>query len=247
MARGWTAQRWTAVFTEQAAMFREAVGGADPAAPVPSCPGWTFTELTLHVARFLETAVEHLRTGSPVRLAPLPAPDARLPLDYLDAQLARAAEVLPQVPANRATWTFSPAAPDLAWVWHRRIAHEVDLRRWDAQAALRTLVPGAPGLAADFAADGVDESLGTLLAAKHATDSPPTARGTALVALTDLPESWLVTFTPGEVPDVRAPQPGEQADVTVSGEAQLVHYGLWGRLPLRAEGDPALVRALRLD
>ncbi|MBP2339674.1 hypothetical protein JOF41_005852 [Saccharothrix coeruleofusca] len=243
VSRGWTTQRWTAVFTEQARMFRAAVGRADPAAPVPSCPAWTFTELALHVARFLETSLEYLRSGSPVRLKLPPAPVGAVPLEYLDAQLAAAAEVLPEVPGNRAAWTFSPAAPDLAWVWHRRIAHELDLRRWDAQAALRELVAGDT----DFAVDGVDEALGTLLAAKYATDVPPTAKGTALVQLTDVPEAWLVRFTPGEVPEVRAAWPGEEVDLTIRGEAQLVHYGLWGRLPLRAEGDQGLLRAVRLD
>ncbi|QFZ23706.1 maleylpyruvate isomerase N-terminal domain-containing protein [Saccharothrix syringae] len=243
MPGGWTTQRWTEVFTEQAAMFRAAVGKADPAAPVPSCPGWSFTELTLHVGRFLETSLEYLRTGSTTRLRLPPPPTGAAPLDYLDTQLARAAEVLPAVPGNRAAWTFSPAAPDLAWVWHRRIAHELDLRRWDAQAALRELVVGD----ADFAVDGIDEALTTLLAAKYATDVPPTAEGTALVQLTDVPEAWVVAFTPGQVPEVRAAWPGEETDLRVTGEAQLVHYGLWGRLPLKHTGDEKVWYALKLD
>ncbi|MFC6091366.1 maleylpyruvate isomerase N-terminal domain-containing protein [Saccharothrix lopnurensis] len=243
MPGGWTTQRWTGVFTEQAAMFRAAVGKADPAAPVPSCPGWTFTELTLHVGRFLETSLEYLRTGSTVRLRLPPPPTGVAPVEYLDTQLAKAAEILPSVPGNRAAWTFSPAAPDLAWVWHRRLAHELDLRRWDAQAALRELVVGD----ADFAVDGIDEALTTLLAAKYATDVPPTTEGTALVQLTDVPEARVVTFAPGQVPEVRAAWPGEEADLLVTGEAQIVHYGLWGRLPVEHTGDERVWFALKLD
>ena len=243
MPGGWTTQRWTEVFTAQAAMFRAAVGKADPDAKVPSCPGWTFTDLTLHVGRFLETSLEYLRTGSKVQLR-LPDPPAGVvPLEYLDAQLAKAAELLPAVPGNRTAWTFSPAAPDLAWVWHRRLAHELDLRRWDAQAALRELVVGD----ADFAVDGIDEALTTLLAAKYATDVPPTAKGTALIQLTDVPEAWVVTFAPGVVPEVRAAWPGEETDLRIAGEAQLVHYGLWGRLPLKHAGDEQVWYALKLD
>src|SRR5689334_2634955 len=92
---GWTTQRWTEVFQEQSAMFREAVAEADPAASVPSCPGWTFADLAVHVARFLESSVEYLRTGSTVQLKPPPAPFGSSPIEYLDAQLADAAEVLP--------------------------------------------------------------------------------------------------------------------------------------------------------
>ncbi|GAA0226998.1 maleylpyruvate isomerase family mycothiol-dependent enzyme [Saccharothrix mutabilis subsp. mutabilis] len=240
---GWNPQRWTAKFEEQAAMFRAAVGGADPEAKVPSCPGWTFTELTLHVGRFLQTSLEYLRSGSTVRLNLPPVPRDVVPLDYLDAQLALAAEVLPAVPGNRPAWTFSPAAPDLAWVWHRRIAHELDLRRWDAQAALRELVAGDT----DFAVDGIEESLGTLLAAKYATDVPPTAKGTAFVQLTDVPEAWVVTLEPGVVPELRAAWPGEETDLQITGEAQIVHYGLWGRLPLKTTGDQSLLSVVKLD
>ncbi|GAA1345043.1 maleylpyruvate isomerase N-terminal domain-containing protein [Saccharothrix algeriensis] len=242
MAGGWNTQRWVGKSAEQAALFRAAVGRADPAAAVPGCPGWTFTELTLHVGRFLQTSLEYLRSGSTARLRPPPPPVGAAPLEYLDAQLAQAAEVLPAVPGNRPAWTFSPASPDLAWVWHRRIAHELDLRRWDAQAALRELTPGD----ADFAVDGIEESLGTLLAAKYATDVPPTAKGTALVRLTDVPEAWVVELEPGAVPGVRPAWPGEATDLLITGEAQVMHYGLWGRVPLRAEGDRDVLSALEL-
>ncbi len=243
MAGGWTTQRWTEKFTEQAAMFRAAVGKADPTAPVPSCPGWTFTELVLHVGRFLQTSLEYLRSGSTVQLRLPPPPAGIAPLEYLDAQLALAAEVLPAVPGNRPAWTFSPATPDLAWVWHRRIAHEVDLRRWDAQAALRELVAGDT----EFAVDGIEESLGTLVAAKYAADVPPNAKGTALVQLTDVPEAWVVKLEPGLAPELRAAWPGEETDLQIVGEAQLVHYGLWGRLPLKTTGDQNVLSVLRLD
>jgi hypothetical protein len=49
------------------------------------------------------------------------------------------------------------------------------------------------------------------------------------------------------VPEVRAAAPGEVTDVEVDGEAQLIYYGLWGRLPLKSVGDEAVLRALRVD
>lgn len=240
----WNATRWTEVFSTQSAMFRAAVGEADRAAPVPSCPGWTFTELTLHVARFLEVTTRYLRTGSRTQLKPPPEPPPGIePLAYLDAQLTEAGEVLPAVPGNRPVWTFSPAAPDLAWVWHRRIAHEMNLRRWDAQAALRTLVPTAP----DQAVDGIDEGLGTLLAAKATTDVPPPAKGSVAVRCDDMPQAWFVRLTPGEVPEVGPPAPGAEADATITGSATSIYYGMWGRMELPADGDARLASALRLD
>lgn len=239
----WTPPRWHEVFTEQAAMFREAVGRADPRARVPSCPGWTFTELTVHVGRFLAQVTRYLSTGSPAQLRPPPAEPPADPLTYLDSELATAADVLAATPGNRPVWTFSPAAPDLAWVWHRRAAHELNLRRWDAQAALRTLVPTDR----DQAADAVDELLGTLLAARLLTDSPPTAAGTAVVSGADGPQRWFVRLAPGEVPLVRQAAPGEPADAYLDGRTENLLYQLWNRMQLTGTGDPAVLRALRMS
>ncbi len=86
------------MFAEQAGLFRTAVATADLRADVPSCPGWTFTDLALHVARFLHTATRYLTSGSIVELRPLPvrrdSAEGRDPLKYLDEQLAAATQVL---------------------------------------------------------------------------------------------------------------------------------------------------------
>jgi hypothetical protein len=230
---------WVADFTEQSSMFREAVGTAELAAPVPSCPGWTFAHLVLHVGRFLQSASAYLISGSTVPLRPLEPPATDDPLAFLDEQLATAAKVLPAVPENRPVWTFSPAAPDLAWVWLRRIAHELTLRRWDAQAALLTLVP----IDRSQAVDGVDEVLGTILAARTAGDVPSRVSGTALVTCDDGPEAWTVAFTPGEVPTIT--RGTADADAHLFGSASALFFQLWGRLELTGEGDPTVLGALK--
>jgi hypothetical protein len=231
------------VFTEQSSLFREAVGRADPGAKVPSCPGWTFTELTVHVGRFLAQVSHYLATGSPVQLRPRPAERPTDPLAYLDGELVKATQLLAETPGNRPVWTFSPAVPDLALVWHRRAAHELNLRRWDAQAALRTLVPTER----EQAADAIDELLGTLLAARLLTDSPPTISGTAVVSVTDGPEEWFVRFAPGEVPLVRLAARGEAADAHLSGRTENVLYQLWNRMQLTGSGDERVLHALRMS
>jgi hypothetical protein len=238
----WTSRRWIEVFTEQAAMFRSAVGQASPAAAVPSCPGWSFAGLTVHAGHFLGTVTRYLASGSTVELQSEVSQGDVDPLAYLDKQLALATPVLTDTPANRPVWTFSPAAPDLAWVWQRRAAHELNLRRWDAQAALRTLVPTDR----EQAVDAVDELLGTLLAARLRFDSPPAGAGTAVVSCTDGPESWLVTLVPGEVPSVRLAADGEQADAHLRAKAANLLYQLRGRMQLTGDGDHAVLRALRI-
>lgn len=237
------------MFAEQAGLFRTAVATADLAADVPSCPGWTFNDLSLHVARFLHTATRYLTSGSIVELRPVPVRRDVDPLKYLDEQLAAANQVLRNTSGNRPVWTFSPAAPDLAWVWHRRVAHELNLRRWDAQAALRTLTPTDR----EQAADAIDELLGTLLAARLRGDSAPASlsaadgKGTAVVSCTDGAQSWHVRFAPGVVPEVRSAAPDEQADARLSNRTANVLYQLWSRMQLTGSGDLAVLRALRMS
>ncbi|HEY0449018.1 maleylpyruvate isomerase N-terminal domain-containing protein [Actinophytocola sp.] len=238
-----TPPRWIEVFSAQAARFRDAVGRADLDADVPSCPGWTFTELTVHVGRFLAQVSRYLTSGSMVQLRPGPAQPPADPIAFLDEQLAAAAEVLATTPGNRPVWTFSPAAPDLAWVWQRRAAHELNLRRWDAQAALRTLAPTDR----EQAADAIDELLGTLLAARLLLDSPPTTAGSATVSCTDGPERWFVRLVPGEAPQVRAAARDEPADAHLNGRTTNLLYQLWNRMQLTGTGDQSVLRALRMS
>lgn len=240
---GWGPRRWTEVFAEQAAMFRDAVGPADPSTPVPSCPGWTIAELTLHVGRFLDQVTRYLTSGSTVRLRPPAAASVPDPLAYLDRELELAHAALAATPGGRPVWTFSPAAPDLAVVWHRRAAHELNLRRWDAQATLRTLAPTDP----EQAADAVDELLGTLLAARQLTDSPPRDTGTALVSTADTGHAWYVRLLPGQAPEVRAPAQGEPTAAHLDGRAENVLYQLWNRMQLTGSGDDRVLRALRMS
>ncbi|MDQ3789002.1 MAG: maleylpyruvate isomerase N-terminal domain-containing protein [Actinomycetota bacterium] len=231
------------MFAQQAGLFRTAIATADQAADVPSCPGWTFEDLTVHVARFLHTATRYLTSGSIVELKPLPVRRDVDPVVYLDEQLAAATQVLNNTSGNRPVWTFSPSAPDLAWVWHRRVAHELNLRRWDAQAALRTLTPTDR----EQAADAIDELLGTLLAARLRGDSPPRFRGTAVVSCTDGPQAWFVRLAPGEVPEVRSADRNEKADARLSNRTANVLYQLRGRMQLTGEGDPTVLKALRMS
>lgn len=233
----WTAARWNDVFAEQAGLFRRAVATADPGAEVPSCPGWTFAELSMHVARFLHTVTRYLTSSSLVELKPVP-PTRGDPFRYLDEQFAAATQVLRNTSGNRPVWTYPPSAPDLAWVWHRRVAHELNLRRWDAQAALRMLTPTDR----EQAADAIDELLGTLL-----TTRPSTVAGTAVVHCTDGPQSWHVRLATGAPPDVRRAGRDETADARLSNRTANVLYQLRSRMQLTGTGDAAVLRALRMS
>ncbi|MQA11536.1 MAG: hypothetical protein GEU98_23890 [Pseudonocardiaceae bacterium] len=238
----WTVQRWDSVFTQQAGRFRAAVASTGLDTAVPTSPGWTFRDLVLRAGRFAHQVTRYLTTASRVMLRPVPIPDGD-PVSYLDEHVAGLADALADTPANRPLWTFSPAAPDLAWVWHRRVAHEFNLRRWEAQAALNTLEPTDRALAVD----GIDETLRTLLPAKYAAENPVAITGTAVLSSDDGPESWQVTFHPGEVPYARIAAPGEHADAWLTSSAANLLYHLRDRTSLAGTGNHDILRAVIVE
>ena len=230
---------------EQAALFRDGRRHGRPGGAVPSCPGWTFTDLTVHVGRFLHTVTRYLTSGSDRRAAP--AAGAQRPSTRSSTSTNSSPpppQVLTDTSGNRPVWTFSPAAPDLAWVWHRRVAHELNLRRWDAQAALRTLTPTDR----EQAADAVDELLGTLLAARAARRLATADRGHRRGVLHGRPAGVARAAHPGR--GARGAAGGarnEQADARLSNRTANVLYQLWSRMQLTGSGDQAVLRALRMS
>lgn len=241
-ATTWTVEDWKRAFTDNARKFRVTLAAAQMTDDVPTVAGWTFRDLTLHVGRFARQVAHYLQTGSRVMLRPPAVPDGD-PLEYLDEQLAEAADALAETPGNRPVWTFSPSAPDLAWVWHRRAAHELNLRRWDAQVALVAVDPTPRCLAVD----GIDETLSTLLAAKYGTEIPVTVASTVLVAAADGPEAWQVTFAPGEIPTARTVTREEPSDARLESSATNLLYLLRNRAQLIGTGPESFRRAVIVE
>ncbi|MGY1591002.1 maleylpyruvate isomerase family mycothiol-dependent enzyme [Geodermatophilus sp. SYSU D00708] len=134
--------------------------GADPATPVPSCPGWTIGALVRHLGggqRWAETVVATRASGPPpdgffrdvVR-------DAEPPAAELAGELAAAeplADALRAAGPDAAVWT--PTGSGAMRFWARRFAFETVVHRADA-----TLAAGEPfSLDPDVAVDAVDEWL----------------------------------------------------------------------------------------
>jgi hypothetical protein len=156
-------------------------------------------------------------------------------------------------PAAQA-WNFLAAAPTAAF-WGRRMAHETAIHRWDAELATGSPAPFAPSVSAPgtfdpvFAADGIDEVLGTFLPGAAGPLRPPAPDGsgpplgTVHVHLTDVPGGeWLVTFTTDGIHTERR---HAKADTAVRGPAAQVYLSSWGREPQpQILGDEALASAV---
>lgn len=160
-----SADRYFAEIEASTAGLAEIVAEHDLGLPIPTCPEWTLRQLVTHVGRVHRWVAEIARTRSAVPIPFREVPDGKLPGDraeqcaWLRAGAARIVDAV-QEAGSDLVWSFTGPAP--ARFWMRRMAHETLVHRADAQ-----LAAGAepePAIAAEVAADAIDEWL-TLLAA----------------------------------------------------------------------------------
>lgn len=193
-----------------ATVMRAQVGTADPAAPVPTCPGWSLRDLVVH------QGVVYAWAGSLIRGEDMAAANAAAGEAERDGQSAldlpgwfddRAVDILnilSACPPDGPAFFFLRDAPDKRLAWCRRQAHETAIHAVDAMAAKWGGVPPLDRLwlRPRVAADGIDELLCGFLPRRSSAvraDEPLTVR----VTCTDAPASWLLRLSP-EVPEVEA-------------------------------------------
>jgi len=147
------------------------VDGADLTRQVPTCPDWTLRQLTTHVGRAQRWAAEIVATRSATAIPFREVPDGRLPDDpaqhvqWLHGGAERLVTALRQAGSDP-VWT--PAGIGPASFWARRMAHETTVHRADAELAAGR----EPAIAADLAADAIDEWLGFLCGPAPGAEDP---------------------------------------------------------------------------
>jgi uncharacterized protein (TIGR03083 family) len=240
-------ERFTECLAADAARLREAVAGA-ATAPVPTCPGWTVTDLSGHVSTVYAHKTEIMRTGAfpGEDWSPPETGDPLADLDRAYAELA--GELAARDPAETVP-SWYPADQTVGF-WARRMAHETVIHRVDGELAAG--LPRAP-IPADLAVDGVDEVLVRFL--EHGSRHWPDDFGDALRDLdgravrvtTTAGGSWLVRLAPDGVTVTTDRDDDEAAAATVSGDPVTVLLWLWrrgGPDGLTFGGDTALVDVL---
>ncbi|MEV4617345.1 maleylpyruvate isomerase family mycothiol-dependent enzyme [Asanoa sp. NPDC049573] len=207
-----------------------AVAGIDPAASVPTCPGWTVADLTRHVGEVYLHKTLAIREGAEPEPWPPAALAAEEPIALLDrAYAALRHELGSHAPTDPAGSWYAP--DQTVGFWIRRMAQETVIHRIDAE--LGAGQPVAP-LPADLAVDGVDELLKIFVGYcvgvwtddfKEILDASP---GRSYALRTD-GAAWRVRIAPGTftVEDGDA----ADADVTVGGPPAALLRWVWHRQP----------------
>lgn len=234
-----------------------AAASSAPTAQVPSCPGWTATDLVRHVGQVYAhktQAILAATPGSEPEWPPKGTSDEE-PFALLNrtfAELRTAIETRkPEDPSG--TWY----APDqTVGFWIRRMAQETVIHRIDAELAAGGPITAVPD---DLAVDGIDELLKvfTAYAVTEWSDyfREPLAgspgRTYEVRAEADNVTTWRIRTGPGPtftVEEAAAPGP---ADVTLSGTPEALLRDLWNRADagetsqVRITGAPEAVEELR--
>ncbi|GGV01175.1 hypothetical protein GCM10010275_45220 [Streptomyces litmocidini] len=124
---------------ERVLRFAALVREADPAAPVPTCPGWTLADLTRHLGAVHRWADHLVRTRATVRVRPKDLPldppsDPAACADWLaegaDTVLTTLRAAAPDLPV------WSPGADPHARYYPRRLLSEAVVHLADAELAL---------------------------------------------------------------------------------------------------------------
>ena len=258
-----TPERYYAEITASTGALAGLVDGADLTLRVPTCPDWTLRQLATHVGRAHRWAAEIVGTRSQEAIAFRDVPGGRIPDDpaehagWLNGGAGRLVTVLREAGDTR-VWAFGEQRP--AAFWARRMTHETTVHGVDAQltatgmqgrsAGGEPLRHDRPAIAADVAADGIDEWL-TSVAAPDDGETDVRAEGLTAgeslhVHATDVPDGtgeWLVSRDPSGVTVVRAHQ---KATLALRGGASDLLLVLLRRLPpdapgVAVHGDPAVL------
>lgn len=246
----------SAVRTNGSAMrtaFEEAAGSeAGLSAAVPSCPDWRVLDLIHHVALVDLRVRSHAGRGVTSRpdtdpreaLGELPTGSAAIQWwwDEHEALLALLDSLDPELPA----WHWAPA-PKQVGFWHRRIAHETAMHRWDAQIATGNVEP----IETKLAVDGVAEVLDSWLPAER-RKGPLDRTGVVQLVATDADHEWFVRLRGTGVAlldtDTWLDHHDPQTRVSARGGASDLLLALFGRVPfdvLEITGDATLLEPLR--
>ncbi|OBF19439.1 maleylpyruvate isomerase family mycothiol-dependent enzyme [Mycobacterium sp. ACS4331] len=140
-------------FLDEVSRFGDIVFAADPEAAVPSCPGWTMTQLFRHVGRGNRWSAQIIADRRDTALDPREVRDGRPPADDKDARQwlvdgGRALlDAVGSTGADTPVWTFT--GPQRADWWVRRRLHEVLVHRADAALAAGVDFEADPVVAAD--------------------------------------------------------------------------------------------------
>lgn len=200
---------------------------ADPARPVPTCPGWTVADLVRHLGEchwFWGTDIETRAAGPDEIEKAKPERPASYPdtIAWGRSQADRMLQLLEATPDDVAVWTWALNESEHSVGFIRRHqVQEAAVHRWDIELA----ATGQPQpIDPDAAADSIDEVLAITLPWGARPDK--LLPGSVHIHCTDVDGEWFVH------PDGRVEPIHAKGDVAIRGTASDLLLALYTRVPL---------------
>lgn len=209
----------------------------DPATPVPSCPGWSVTDLVAHVGSYHRWAADLIHDASPQPRAPYSlSPDPGVPLaEWYLSSLELLLKAIDTTDPDTRMWTVT--VHQSAGAWCRRQAHDLTVHRWDAQSAYGTADP----IHAERAADFIDELFEAALPYILPFLGRPVPTASLALRSADGTYRRRIDGTAGRPRLSHDPSP---ADATLTGPPSDLLLALWRRTSAATlTGDPAALTA----
>ena len=145
--------------TNESVALADAAERGDLDAKVPSCPDWTLAQLVAHIGEVQQWARIIVEQRASERISRRTLPAAPTGADLIPWFRGRVRSSSPHWRRRTLPLRCGPSPTTRPrGFWFRRQAHEVAVHRWDAELATGDPAP----IAAELAADGVDEWLGLL-------------------------------------------------------------------------------------
>jgi uncharacterized protein (TIGR03083 family) len=241
---------WLAGLRADAEAFAAAAAEAPGDTPVLSCPEWTATDLVHHLGSiygWVRALLVRGGTDRPEpRRQPEGAPTGPSAVEWWRDEYGRLLATLEATDPEAPAWNWAPQSKK-AGFWHRRMAHETAIHRWDMQMAYAAAEP----IEAKLAADGISEVLDSWLPAGR-RQLPDRPQGVVQLLAHDAGQEWYVRLRgegvalldTGTILDTDEPQARVHAAGTAS-DLELALYGRVGFDVLEVTGDASLLDALR--
>jgi len=208
--------------TEREGLAALQAGRAGLDAPVPTCEGWTVADVLGHLGRVHRSVSEIIERRSlviPEVKIPKPPPGAAV-LGFFEDGLARVVAALGSIGPDEPVYSWSGQGNGR--FYHRRMAHELAVHRFDVEAAHGRPAPFDPAMASD----GIDEFYDVLVPFSASRWDRPLPDGSLHLHRTDGPGEWLVRAVDGTVVTTREHAKG---DVAVRGSASDLFRFVWNR------------------
>jgi uncharacterized protein (TIGR03083 family) len=202
--------------------FAAGLVAADPAAPVPSCAGWTVLDLVAHLGNVHSWAATIVETGAAAADPDdLPDPDAMQ--GWYAERAGRLVATLGAADPAEPCWNFA-RVNETKGFWARRQVHETHMHLVDLDQAHGRSTELEP----DECADGVTEVCEVFLPRMHARGFPADLAQPVSLVATDTRHRW--TLTPCEgLPPALTLGSGVLANDRLEGTAEQLWLLLWKR------------------